>query len=236
MHRRSARSRTIAVDHHGLLPTAGGHRRLGWPGQRRDGRHRRGQRAGQRPTRRRRSHHGRRPAHAGRHRQSQRHAARATGAVSVAPGAPAGAHAVDCRICECAAPAHCASAVATVHVAATPIAATDDASVPVNGASGGHAITSVLGNDDRQRRHQPGDHAFVFDRHARHRCRRGRRGGRLRSGHLHAALPDPQTRGPDLLRRGRGHDAGGGGPIAAAVRGWRRRSSPPTGRRASSRA
>jgi len=70
-----------------------------------------------------------------------------TGAVNVAGGTPAGTYTLTYRICEASNPANCTTANVTVTVAAQPIAAVNDASPQVNGATGGTAIANVLGND-----------------------------------------------------------------------------------------
>ena len=67
----------------------------------------------------------------------------ATGAVTVAPGTPAGTYTVTYQICEQLNPSNCSTATVTVTVGAAPIDAVDDdyTSTPVNGASGGSLPT-----------------------------------------------------------------------------------------------
>ena len=73
----------------------------------------------------------------------------ATGAVTVAPGTPAGTYTIVYQICEAADPGNCATATITVTVVAAAIVATDNdvSGTPVNGAEGGVAVPNVLGND-----------------------------------------------------------------------------------------
>ncbi len=71
----------------------------------------------------------------------------ATGAVSVAPGTPAGTYIVAYEICERLNPANCDPAIATVTVGAAPIDAVDDVGSVASGAAGGTAVPNVLTND-----------------------------------------------------------------------------------------
>jgi uncharacterized repeat protein (TIGR01451 family) len=71
----------------------------------------------------------------------------ATGAVSVAPGTPAGAYAFRYTICETLNPANCASAAVSITVVAGPITAADDAASGVQGAAGAPDVLNVLGGD-----------------------------------------------------------------------------------------
>ncbi|MEQ1854780.1 MAG: hypothetical protein ABMA01_24695, partial [Chthoniobacteraceae bacterium] len=75
----------------------------------------------------------------------------ATGAVSVAPGTPASPvgvpYTLTYRICENLNTSNCDTAVVTVPVVTAPIDAVDDTGNPVNGGSGGTALSSVLLND-----------------------------------------------------------------------------------------
>ena len=71
----------------------------------------------------------------------------ATGNLSVAPGTAAGTYAITYQICETLNPANCATAIATVVIAAPAITATDDSHAPVNGASGGDDIINAFVND-----------------------------------------------------------------------------------------
>ncbi|KAF1712607.1 hypothetical protein CSC70_03640 [Pseudoxanthomonas kalamensis DSM 18571] len=70
----------------------------------------------------------------------------ATGAVSVAPGTPAGSYEVVYRICEVLNPSNCDTATVTVGVAAAPINAVDDSYPGINGSDGA-TTGSVLIND-----------------------------------------------------------------------------------------
>uniref|UniRef100_UPI001CFAD73A hypothetical protein n=1 Tax=Luteimonas panaciterrae TaxID=363885 RepID=UPI001CFAD73A len=70
----------------------------------------------------------------------------ATGAVTVAPGTPAGTYTVVYQICEQLHPPNCDTANVTVTVSAAPIDAVDE-SGSANGASGGVAVPNVLTND-----------------------------------------------------------------------------------------
>ncbi|NOT88230.1 MAG: DUF11 domain-containing protein [Lysobacter sp.] len=71
----------------------------------------------------------------------------ATGAVSVAPGTPAGTYDVTYEICETLNPTNCDVAIATVTVGAAVIDAVDDTGTVANGATGGTAVANVLVND-----------------------------------------------------------------------------------------
>ncbi len=71
----------------------------------------------------------------------------ATGNVAVPAGTPAGSYTIDYQICEKADPTNCKPATITVVVAATPIAATDDSTAPVNSANGGSDLVNALTND-----------------------------------------------------------------------------------------
>ncbi|MGH6787979.1 MAG: hypothetical protein ACREBO_14215, partial [Novosphingobium sp.] len=71
----------------------------------------------------------------------------ATGAVSVAPGTPAGVYTVDYEICEVLNPANCDVAQVTVTVGAAPIVASPDVGTVPNGATGGVGVANVLIND-----------------------------------------------------------------------------------------
>ncbi|RDZ29314.1 CARDB domain-containing protein [Lysobacter silvisoli] len=72
----------------------------------------------------------------------------ANGTVDVAPNTPAGTYTVTYQICEVLNPSNCDTAVVTVTVNAAPIDAVDDlVATPVNGTTGGTAVTNVLGND-----------------------------------------------------------------------------------------
>jgi uncharacterized repeat protein (TIGR01451 family) len=71
----------------------------------------------------------------------------ADGTVDVAPNTPAGTYTLTYQLCENLNPANCDTALVTVTVAAAPIQANDDASASINGAAGGTAIASLLGND-----------------------------------------------------------------------------------------
>ncbi|KWS04093.1 internalin, putative [Lysobacter capsici AZ78] len=70
-----------------------------------------------------------------------------TGAVNVAPGTPAGTYTLTYQICELLNPTNCDDATVTVTVDAAPIVANDDTGTPVNGSTGGIAVTDVRGND-----------------------------------------------------------------------------------------
>ncbi len=70
----------------------------------------------------------------------------ATGAVTVAPGTPAGTYTLVYQICEQLNPTNCDTATVTVTVGAAVIDAVDDSFGPVVGASGGNT-PSVLVND-----------------------------------------------------------------------------------------
>ena len=73
--------------------------------------------------------------------------ATSTGAVSVAPGTPAGNYTLTYGICEQLNPSNCDTAVAAVTVTAAPIVANDDVAGPVPGATGATAVINVLSND-----------------------------------------------------------------------------------------
>ncbi|UOF16265.1 Ig-like domain-containing protein [Lysobacter capsici] len=70
-----------------------------------------------------------------------------TGAVDVAPNTPAGTYTLVYRLCEVLNPSNCDDATVTVTVNAAPIVANDDTGTPVNGSTGGIAVTDVRGND-----------------------------------------------------------------------------------------
>ena len=70
-----------------------------------------------------------------------------SGFVSVAPGTPAGSYAIGYTICEQLNPANCATATASVTVAASAIVANADAAGPISSAAGGSNIFDVLAND-----------------------------------------------------------------------------------------
>ncbi|MEI8049268.1 MAG: Ig-like domain-containing protein [Bacteroidota bacterium] len=69
--------------------------------------------------------------------------------VLVASGTPAGNYTLIYRICEIINPTNCDTALVRVRVSAAPIAANDDdaSSTPVNGYTGGTAVSNVLSND-----------------------------------------------------------------------------------------
>ncbi|MBW8311506.1 MAG: tandem-95 repeat protein [Rhizobium sp.] len=71
----------------------------------------------------------------------------ATGAVTVAPGTPAGTYTVTYQICELLNPANCDAATASATVNAAAIDATDDTGTVASGAAGGTAVANVLAND-----------------------------------------------------------------------------------------
>ncbi|WP_162253735.1 DUF11 domain-containing protein, partial [Lysobacter sp. Root690] len=71
----------------------------------------------------------------------------ATGAVTVAPGTPAGTYTLVYRLCELLNPTNCDDATVTVTVNAAPIVATDDTGTPVNGRTGGTVVPDVRVND-----------------------------------------------------------------------------------------
>ncbi|MFK3649430.1 Ig-like domain-containing protein [Lysobacter enzymogenes] len=70
-----------------------------------------------------------------------------TGAVSVAPGTPAGTYTLTYELCEALNPANCDQATVTVEVTAAPIDAVNDAGTPVDGRTGGIVVPNVLSND-----------------------------------------------------------------------------------------
>jgi hypothetical protein len=69
--------------------------------------------------------------------------------VLVASGTPEGNYTLIYRICEIINPTNCDTALVRVRVSAAPIAANDDdaSSTPVNGYTGGTAVSNVLSND-----------------------------------------------------------------------------------------
>ena len=71
----------------------------------------------------------------------------ATGAISVAAGVPAGTYTITYQICETANPTNCATATATIVVAAPAIVATNDAPPAVNGTNGGNDVINAFAND-----------------------------------------------------------------------------------------
>jgi large repetitive protein len=71
----------------------------------------------------------------------------ATGLVSVAPGTPAGSYSIQYKICEKLNPTNCATALASVTVTASPIAAANDSGTPVNGFVGNPAAFNAFAND-----------------------------------------------------------------------------------------
>ena len=71
----------------------------------------------------------------------------ATGNVSVAAGTPAGTYTIAYQICEQLNPNNCATAVVTIVVAAPEIAAINDTTSPVNGATGANDVINVFTND-----------------------------------------------------------------------------------------
>ena len=71
----------------------------------------------------------------------------ATGEISVAPGTPAGTYTITYQICEKLNPANCATATASVTVAAGKIAATDDSYSGIDGGAGKPNAGNVLDND-----------------------------------------------------------------------------------------
>ncbi|WP_374434304.1 hypothetical protein, partial [Tabrizicola sp.] len=71
----------------------------------------------------------------------------ATGAVSVAPGTPAGIYEVTYELCEILNPTNCDVATVSVAVGAAPIDAVSDSGTVANGLNGGTAVANVLTND-----------------------------------------------------------------------------------------
>ena len=71
----------------------------------------------------------------------------ATGAISVAAGVPAGTYTITYQICETANPTNCATATATIVVAAPAIIAANDAPPAVNGTNGGNDVVNAFAND-----------------------------------------------------------------------------------------
>ena len=70
----------------------------------------------------------------------------ATGAITVAPGTPAGSYTLTYRICETLNPSNCQTADVTVTVGAAAIVATDDSASGASGI-GNAALVNVLAND-----------------------------------------------------------------------------------------
>ncbi|MGY3266229.1 Ig-like domain-containing protein [Lysobacter sp. HA35] len=70
-----------------------------------------------------------------------------TGAVSVAPGTPAGTYTVVYRICQQLNPTNCDTATVTVIVSAAAIDAANDTTAPIDGVAGNPSAINVLGND-----------------------------------------------------------------------------------------
>jgi uncharacterized repeat protein (TIGR01451 family) len=70
-----------------------------------------------------------------------------TGAVTVAPGTPAGNYELVYQICEILNPANCDQATAFVPVTAPEILAVDDNGISINGYVGGVSVPNVLVND-----------------------------------------------------------------------------------------
>ena len=71
----------------------------------------------------------------------------ASGAVTVAPGTPAGSYALQYRICQIAAPANCADGTVAVTVNPAAVDAVDDPAGPVNGLTGATGVVNLLAND-----------------------------------------------------------------------------------------
>ena len=71
----------------------------------------------------------------------------ATGQVSVAPGTPAGTYTIGYQICEKLNPSNCATATASVTVAAGKIVATDDNYTGIDGGAGNPSVGNALDND-----------------------------------------------------------------------------------------
>ncbi len=67
--------------------------------------------------------------------------------VVVSPGTPAGDYSLVYRICEVSNPTVCDEASVSVSVSAASIVANDDSGIPVNGYTGGTAVSNVLVND-----------------------------------------------------------------------------------------
>ncbi|OHE80984.1 MAG: hypothetical protein A2X76_09085 [Lysobacterales bacterium GWF1_69_6] len=71
----------------------------------------------------------------------------ATGAITVAPGTPAGTYTVTYQLCEQLNPTNCDTATVSVTVDAAVIDAVDDTGTVASGAAGGTALPNVLAND-----------------------------------------------------------------------------------------
>jgi uncharacterized repeat protein (TIGR01451 family) len=71
----------------------------------------------------------------------------ATGQVSVPAGTPAGTYNITYQICEQLNPSNCATNVATVTVAPSPIVATNDSASGINGLAGATAVVNAFTGD-----------------------------------------------------------------------------------------